>query len=190
MWSRNVACPTGGGNEPVRAQLALAPDGAARHRRSNGSKHPPQQRIPAAPRGTCNVVFDVAPCACVQAGKGGIVANPNCSTIIALMAVTPLHRQKTVKRMVVSTYQAASGAGQAAMEELEAQTRAVLNNEPPPMNIFPHVYAFNLFSHNAPVGDNGYNEEVRFLFLLVSNAQCGCKTLLQSNAMFQVRSGS
>lgn len=96
-----------------------------------------------------------------QAGEGGIVANPNCSTIIALMAVTPLHQQKTVKRMVVSTYQAASGAGQAAMEELEAQTRAVLAHEPPPMDIFPHVYAFNLFSHNAPVGDNGYNEEAR-----------------------------
>lgn len=51
----------------------------------------------------------------MKAGKGGIVANPNCSTIIALVAVTPLHRAATVKRMVVSTYQAASGAGQAAM---------------------------------------------------------------------------
>jgi aspartate-semialdehyde dehydrogenase len=51
----------------------------------------------------------------MKAGKGGIVANPNCSTIIALMAVTPLHRAATVTRMVVSTYQAASGAGAAAM---------------------------------------------------------------------------
>lgn len=96
----------------------------------------------------------------MQAGKGGIVANPNCSTIIALMAVTPLHKVNPVKRMVVSTYQAASGAGQAAMDELEAQTRAVLNDEPPPMEIFPFQYAFNLFSHNAPMTDNGYNEEV------------------------------
>ncbi|MQL69818.1 hypothetical protein Taro_002117 [Colocasia esculenta] len=77
-------------------------------------------------------------------GKGALIANPNCSTIICLMAATPLHRQAKVKRMVVSTYQAASGAGAAAMEELELQTRE---------------YAFNLFSHNAPVQPNGYNEE-------------------------------
>jgi aspartate-semialdehyde dehydrogenase len=51
----------------------------------------------------------------MKAGKGGIIANPNCSTIIALMAVTPLHKAATVTRMVVSTYQAASGAGAAAM---------------------------------------------------------------------------
>ena len=98
---------------------------------------------------------------CAQAGKGGIVANPNCSTIIALMAVTPLHRAKTVKRMVVSTYQAASGAGQAAMDELEAQTKAVIDGTDVPMEIFPFQYAFNLFSHNAPMQENGYNEEVR-----------------------------
>ena len=57
----------------------------------------------------------------MKAGKGGIVANPNCSTIIALVAVTPLHKAATVKRMVVATYQAASGAGQAAMGELERE---------------------------------------------------------------------
>ncbi|XP_019196107.1 PREDICTED: uncharacterized protein LOC109189926 isoform X2 [Ipomoea nil] len=77
-------------------------------------------------------------------GKGALIANPNCSTIICLMAATPLHRRAKVKRMVVSTYQAASGAGAAAMEELVQQTRE---------------YAFNLFSHNAPVQSNGYNEE-------------------------------
>ncbi|KAJ8565277.1 hypothetical protein K7X08_007853 [Anisodus acutangulus] len=77
-------------------------------------------------------------------GKGALIANPNCSTIICLMAVTPLHRRAKVKHMVVSTYQAASGAGAAAMEELVQQTRE---------------YAFNLFSHNAPVQPNGYNEE-------------------------------
>jgi aspartate-semialdehyde dehydrogenase len=92
-------------------------------------------------------------------GKGGIVANPNCSTIIALMAVTPLHREANVKRMVVSTYQAASGAGQAAMEELELQTREALEGKPITMNIFPFQYAFNLFSHNAPMTDTLYNEE-------------------------------
>ena len=91
--------------------------------------------------------------------KGGIIANPNCSTIIALMAVTPLHRAVGVKRMVASTYQAASGAGALAMAELEQQTRDVLNGDPVTMNIFGWQYAFNLFSHNAPMTENGYNEE-------------------------------
>ncbi|CAA0814715.1 semialdehyde dehydrogenase family protein [Striga hermonthica] len=92
-------------------------------------------------------------------GKGALVANPNCSTIICLMAATPLHRRARVSRMVVSTYQAASGAGAAAMEELELQTREVLEGKPPTCNIFKQQYAFNLFSHNAPVLSNGYNEE-------------------------------
>ncbi|CAN4089576.1 unnamed protein product [Withania somnifera] len=92
-------------------------------------------------------------------GKGAIIANPNCSTIICLMAVTPLHRRAKVKRMVVSTYQAASGAGAAAMEELVQQTREVLEGKEPTCNIFNQQYAFNLFSHNAPIQPNGYNEE-------------------------------
>jgi aspartate-semialdehyde dehydrogenase len=96
----------------------------------------------------------------VKIGKGGIIANPNCSTIIALMAVTPLHRIATVKRMIVSTYQAASGAGAAAMEELLTQTRDVLDGKPAQPQIFPCQYAFNLFSHNSPmIVDVGYNEE-------------------------------
>ena len=68
--------------------------------------------------------------------KGGIIANPNCSTIIALMAVTPIHKKAGVKRMVVSTYQAASGAGAAAMAELELQMREVLDGKPPTTTIF------------------------------------------------------
>jgi aspartate-semialdehyde dehydrogenase len=93
-------------------------------------------------------------------GKAGIVANPNCSTIIALMAVTPIHRVATVERMVVSTYQAASGAGALAMKELEQQTRELVNDgEVKTMEIFKWQYAFNLFSHNAPMTENGYNEE-------------------------------
>jgi len=91
--------------------------------------------------------------------KGGIIANPNCSTIIALMAATPIHKKAGVKRMVVSTYQAASGAGAAAMAELEQQYREVLDGKPPTTTIFGRQYAFNLFSHNSDVGPNGYNEE-------------------------------
>ncbi|KAL8535844.1 hypothetical protein ACS0TY_011473 [Phlomoides rotata] len=95
----------------------------------------------------------------LRSGKGALIANPNCSTIICLMAATPLHRRAKVKRMVVSTYQAASGAGAAAMEELEQQTREVLEGKEPTCKIFSQQYAFNLFSHNAPVLSNGYNEE-------------------------------
>ncbi|KAI9387008.1 hypothetical protein POPTR_010G105300v4 [Populus trichocarpa] len=95
----------------------------------------------------------------VGTGKGALIANPNCSTIICLMAATPLHKHAKVIRMVVSTYQAASGAGAAAMEELELQTREVLEGKPPTCNIFKQQYAFNLFSHNAPILSNGYNEE-------------------------------
>lgn len=92
--------------------------------------------------------------------KGAIIANPNCSTIIALMAATPIHKKATVKRMVVSTYQAASGAGAAAMAELETQMREVLDGKPPTTTIFGRQYAFNLFSHNSDVDpETGYNEE-------------------------------
>eukprot|EP00245_Coleochaete_scutata_P006780 TRINITY_DN21564_c0_g1_i1.p1 TRINITY_DN21564_c0_g1~~TRINITY_DN21564_c0_g1_i1.p1 ORF type:complete len:412 (-),score=93.78 TRINITY_DN21564_c0_g1_i1:527-1726(-) len=95
----------------------------------------------------------------IGTGKGAIIANPNCSTIICLMATTPLHRHAKVKRMVVSTYQAASGAGAAAMDELVLQTREVLDGKAPTCNIFSRQYAFNLFSHNSDVTENGYNEE-------------------------------
>ncbi|MAE64460.1 MAG: aspartate-semialdehyde dehydrogenase [Phycisphaeraceae bacterium] len=95
----------------------------------------------------------------ISLGKGGIIANPNCSTIIMLVPVTPLHRAAGVERMVVSTYQAASGAGQAAMLELEQQTREVLDDQPPTCEVFDRQYAFNLFSHNSDIGDDGYNTE-------------------------------
>jgi len=88
-----------------------------------------------------------------------LIANPNCSTIIALMAVTPLHRVSPVERMVVSTYQAASGAGAAAMAELEQQARDWSAGRALRTDIFGRQYLFNLFSHNSKMGANGYNEE-------------------------------
>lgn len=89
----------------------------------------------------------------------GIIANPNCSTIILLMALTPLHRLSPVRRVVVSTYQAASGAGASAMQELEDQSHAFLAGATVEKNVFPHQIAFNLFSHNTAIAENGYNEE-------------------------------
>jgi len=89
----------------------------------------------------------------------GIIANPNCSTIIGIVPIWPLHKVNPVKRMVVSTYQAASGAGMSAMLELESQSREILEGKPPTKNVFPHQIAFNCFSHNSALGPNGYNEE-------------------------------
>lgn len=89
----------------------------------------------------------------------GIIANPNCSTIIMLMAVAPLHRLSRVRRVVVSTYQAASGAGAQAMQELLDQTAAVLEGKEVTPRVLPHQIAFNLFSHNSAINEWGYNEE-------------------------------
>ncbi len=91
----------------------------------------------------------------------GIIANPNCSTIIMDMVVWPLHRVNPIRRIVVSTYQAASGAGQAAMSELTDQTAAILAGKEASPRIFPHPIAFNLFSHDTPIGPDGYNTEER-----------------------------
>lgn len=94
-----------------------------------------------------------------------IIANPNCSTIILLMAVAPLRSLGRVRRIVVSTYQSASGAGWEAMEELRNQTGDYLAGRPLEPRVMPHPYAFNLFSHNTPIGADGYNEEERKMVL-------------------------
>lgn len=89
----------------------------------------------------------------------GIIANPNCSTIIGIVPVWPLHKANPVKRMIVSTYQAASGAGHSAMVELEEQSREILEGKEPTCKAFPYQIAFNVFSHNSALGPNGYNQE-------------------------------
>ncbi len=98
-------------------------------------------------------------------GHQGIVANPNCSTIVALMALAPLHRAFGLRRATVATYQAVSGAGAAGIAELQNQTQAVLVGEEPVPQKFVHPVAFNLFSHDSDIGDDGYNVEERKLTL-------------------------
>jgi len=99
----------------------------------------------------------------IQENKG-IIANPNCSTIIGIVPVWPLHKANPVKRMVVSTYQAASGAGMSAMLELENQTREILNGKDPTCKAFPYQISFNVFSHNSQLDADGYNlEEVKMV---------------------------
>jgi aspartate-semialdehyde dehydrogenase len=90
----------------------------------------------------------------------GIIANPNCVAIVAATPLWPLHQARRIRRVVMSTYQAASGAGAAAMEELSESTRAYLEGRPFTPKVLPHPYAFNVFSHNTKVDpENGYNEE-------------------------------
>jgi aspartate-semialdehyde dehydrogenase len=88
-----------------------------------------------------------------------IYANPNCTAAIMIMALWPLHKAAGLKRVIVSTYQAASGAGLPAMQELEASTRAYLAGEKFEPKVLPHPYAFNVFSHNTTIGPDGYNGE-------------------------------
>ncbi len=93
------------------------------------------------------------------AAHKGIVANPNCSTIIMVVPLWPLHHAHRVRRVVVSTYQAISGAGAKAMEELVEQTREVLADKPAVPRELPYPIAFNLFSHNTEIDEHGYCEE-------------------------------
>lgn len=102
----------------------------------------------------------IAPSGNGRTGTGRIIANPNCSTIILVTALDPLRRAFGIERIVVSTYQAASGAGAAAMRELSVQTGAILAGEDPAPVVFAEPCAFNVFSHDTPVdADTGRNVE-------------------------------
>ncbi len=89
----------------------------------------------------------------------GIIANPNCTTILMAVAVYPLHQVKPIKRIIAATYQSASGAGAQAMEEVKTQARAILDGRKPQPKAFPYPLAFNLFPHNSPLNQQGYCEE-------------------------------
>ncbi|GHF99977.1 aspartate-semialdehyde dehydrogenase [Deinococcus piscis] len=89
----------------------------------------------------------------------GIIANPNCTTAIAAVAVYPIHQRYGVKRMIVSTYQATSGAGQKGIEELQEQTRQELAGESYTPAAFAHPIAFNVIPHIDAFQDNGYTKE-------------------------------
>lgn len=90
----------------------------------------------------------------------GIIANPNCAVITTLVPLWPVHQVNPVRRLIVSTYQAASGGGAALMEELEQSTRAWLDGKTYEPRIVKYPYAFNLFSHNTAIDmATGYNDE-------------------------------
>ena len=91
--------------------------------------------------------------------KTGIIANPNCSTIQMVVALKPLHDAARIKRVVVSTYQAVSGTGQKAVDELAEQVRALLSCQPTKNQVYPHRIAFNCLPHIDVFLDNGYTKE-------------------------------
>ena len=109
------------------------------------------------------VVPEVNPAAALQ--HKGIIANPNCTTILLSLALAPLAAQRPLKRVVVSTYQSASGAGARAMEELQQLSRTVLDGGEPQSEVLPYSLAFNLFLHNSPLQASGYcEEELKMLY--------------------------
>lgn len=103
------------------------------------------------------VVPEVNPAAAAQ--HQGIIANPNCTTILMSVAVWPLHQVQPIQRLIAATYQSASGAGARAMAELKTQSQAILQGQVPQAEIFPYPLAFNLFPHNSPLNEQGYCEE-------------------------------
>ncbi len=91
--------------------------------------------------------------------RGGIVANPNCTTAIAVMALDPIHKAYGIKRAIISTYQATSGAGAKGMQELEDQTRNALEGKPVTNSVFAHSIVFNVIPHIDSFQPNGYTKE-------------------------------
>jgi len=144
----DVALFSAGGSRSKEFASAVVKAGAVMIDNSSAFRMDPQVPL---------VVPEINPQAVKQ--HKGIIANPNCSTIAMLIPLAPLHRAFGVKRVNATTYQAASGAGWAAMEELRDETRAYLDNRPFERKIFPVQYAFNLFPHNSSLMEDGYCEE-------------------------------
>ena len=92
-------------------------------------------------------------------GHKNIISNPNCSTMQMVLVLKPLHEKYKIKRVVVSTYQAVSGAGKAPMDELVSQTQAVLRGEKILSKNFTKQIAFNLIPHIDKFGEDGYTKE-------------------------------
>ncbi len=105
------------------------------------------------------VVPEVNPDALEMARDNKIIANPNCSTIQMVVALSPLHDAVPIERVVVSTYQAVSGAGGKAVNELAKQTGALLNGQAPKVDVFPARIAFNVIPHIDVFLESGYTKE-------------------------------
>jgi aspartate-semialdehyde dehydrogenase len=139
----------------ISRELALAAVSAGAVVIDNSSAFRMEQDVPL-------VVPEINP-ADIQKHRG-IIANPNCTTIIALMALYPLHKVFRVKRVIAASYQAVSGAGAKAIRELSLQSKSFFSGEPSEPEVFPHPIAFNVVPQVDVFLDNGYTkEEVKFL---------------------------
>lgn len=143
-WHKGIDCALLSAGSGISKQIAPAAAAAGTVVIDNSSAFRMTASVPL-------VVPEINPDSLPARGKGAIIANPNCSTIILLMGITPLHRAFGVERAVVSTYQAASGAGAQAMAALEQETREVVAGGPARAIAFHEPYAFNLFCHNSTV---------------------------------------
>lgn len=105
------------------------------------------------------VIPEINPHRIADYTRRGIIANPNCTTAVAIMALKPLHDVANIRRVVAASYQAVSGAGAQAMEELRTQTKAIMEGEAFESRVFPHQIAFNLLPHIDAFLENGYTKE-------------------------------
>ncbi len=105
------------------------------------------------------VVPEVNSHAIAQYSNQGIIANPNCSTIQMVVALKPIHDVSRIKRVIVATYQAVSGTGKKAIEELSNQTQALFKFKEIVCNVYPHQIAFNCLPHIDVFLENGYTKE-------------------------------
>lgn len=146
----DIALFSAGGDRSLQFAPAAAAAGAVVVDNSSAFRMDPE--IPL-------VVPEVNPHAIAQYKKRGIIANPNCSTIQMLVALKPIHDQYRIKRIVVSTYQAVSGTGAKAIEELEQQMRAWAAGDRLVHKVYPHQIAFNCLPQIDSFLDNGYTKE-------------------------------
>jgi len=146
----DIALFSAGGGTSVRFAPFAAKDGCVVIDNSSAWRMDPDVPL---------VVPEVNPHAVAQYTNKGIIANPNCSTIQMVVALNPIHRKCGIKRVVVSTYQAVSGTGKKAINELFDQTRAMINFIDYKINVYPHRIAFNCLPHIDVFLENGYTKE-------------------------------
>ena len=146
----DIAVFSAGGGTSERFAPAAAKDGCVVVDNSSAWRMDPDVPL---------VVPEVNPHAIAGYTQKGIIANPNCSTIQMVVALYPIHKKYGIKRIVVSTYQAVSGTGKKAIDELSDQTRALLNFADCKNEVYPHRIAFNCLPHIDAFLDNGYTKE-------------------------------
>ena len=132
------------------------------------------------------VVPEVNPEAVADYKKKGIIANPNCSTIQMVVALEPIYREFGIERLVISTYQAVSGTGVAAVEELRTQTVDLLEGKPARAGVYPHQIAFNCLPHIDVFLENGYSREEMKVFqalVLMSDLSAKSSTLWTNESL-------